>query len=138
MATNFTYNRQDASINPAALALPDSASGVVNTASIDLEAHENFLADCEFEISAPAMTVTMLPNADTATFSVQDSADDASFSEILDQVLVQLGAGSAGAVAQTKRFRVPTDVRRYVRVTCTLSNGCTDSSAVTFTLKAMF
>jgi hypothetical protein len=137
MANEFSYNRQDASVNPAAKALPSSGGGTASTASIDLLS-ANVLRDVEFEIQAPALGVTPLPNGETMTYKVEDSADDSSFATVYDSVVVQTGAGGAGAAAATVRFRVPAESRRYIRVTATSSASAGDASGSTVSLVALF
>jgi len=48
-------------------------------------------------------------------------------------VLVQTGAGGAGAAAATARFAIPSDCERYVRVTAT-NSGTGDASGASMTV----
>lgn len=113
------------------VALPAS-EGDANTDSIDLEhtAHGDHLVDMELEVSAPVLTVTELPNAETVTYKVEHSADDSSFATVpgMAAVITQTGADGAGAAAASEKVRLPRDVNRYVRVTATTSSGAGDCS----------
>lgn len=119
-------------------ALPNGAAAV-NSDSIDLAHSTNglHLADCELKINAPALATAALPDTKTMTYKVEDSADDSSFATIADAVIVQTGAGGAGAAAAEKRFRFPSTVRRYVRVTAT-NSGAGDASGSSLTANLMF
>jgi len=134
------------SVRDAALkvtkAMP-TADAAISTGAIDVGAvgtRDDFLAGCELLISAPALNTTMLPNADTATYKVMMD-DDVALGSALpvygSDVLVQTGAGGAGADAVTKRVRLPSDVERYVFVTATLAGGTGDASATTLTVELL-
>lgn len=85
----------------------------------------------EIEISWPALPA--LVDAKTVTFTVQDSADNSSFASIgLTHTLT--GAGGAGVAAGTKRFRLPSTVRRYVNVLQAVLTGGGDSTAKSTTV----
>ena len=137
MANEFARRRQDADVNPAAIALPAAASTAINTASIDIGAGD-FLPQLEFEIQAPVLNTTQLPDTRTVTYLVADSANDSSFATIYDSVLVQTGASGAGAAAANARFSLPAETRRYIRVTATTGASTGDCSAVTVSLVALF
>ncbi len=125
------------------IAMP-TADGTVSTAGIDLGAvlsADDYLADAsELMIVAPALNTTMLPDADTATYKLEMD-DDVAFGSAVDvygsDVLVQTGAGAAGAAAATKRVRLPSDGKRYVRLTCTLAGTTGDASAVDMELRLL-
>lgn len=119
-------------------ALPSGASAV-NSDGIDLGhgTTGEHLAKCELLIEAPAVTTAMLADTATIKYDVADSADNSSFSTIAATVLTQTGASSAGAAAASKRFRLPTTVRRYVRVTATKS-AAGDASSVSMTVSLVF
>lgn len=68
----------------------------------------------ELELVQPL--VSALVDAKTITYTVEDSADNSSFTSIgLTKVVT--GAASAGTPAFTQTWRLPAAVRRYVRVT---------------------
>lgn len=94
----------------------------------------------DLEMSAPALSTTQLPDADTAIYSVE-SDDNASFTSakiVADKVLVQTGAGGAGAAAAKQRFRLPPDCEQYVRVKCVLAGGTGDCSAASCAVSLRF
>ena len=119
-------------------ALPNGAAAV-NSDSMDLEVSSDglHLANCELEITAPALDTADLPDTKTMTYKVEESDDDSSFNTVADSVLVQTGASGAGAAAATVRVRLPSDVKRYVRVTAT-NSGTGDASDKSLTAKLLF
>ena len=124
-------------------ALPAAAAGTSSTAGIDLEksAAGLHLAQCELEISAPALDGTALPDGKTETYKIEHD-NDAAFgtkADLFPSAIVQTGKTSTGgADAVTKRYRLPTDVKRYVRLTCTAGTGAGDASAASMTAKLLF
>ena len=119
--TNKQRKLRDAELQ-VTKALPGSAT-TIYTDSIDLEQDTTgvFVADCELLIEAPALVVGDLANGETMTYDVEHSDDDESFSDLANGVLVQTGADGAGAVAAEARLRLPSTVKRYVRVAATNS-----------------
>jgi len=136
MANEFARRLQDAAVNPAALALPAGAA-TVNGASIDLNAVNPFLAGVEFEVVAPACSNAQVASGETVTYTIEESTDDSTFTDviILDE-LTQTGAG-AGVATATQRFTVPSHVSRYIRLSITKTGG-TDASGASATLTARF
>jgi len=119
-------------------ALPNGAASV-NSAGIDLglATEGQHLSECELVIEAPALATADLPDTKTMTYKVEHSADNSSYADLFLSVIVQTGAGGAGAVAATKRLRLPVDVRRYVRVTAT-NSGTGDASDKSLTAGLRF
>jgi len=120
-------------------ALPAAASSTVYSAAIDLGAGDK-LAAFEVKISAPAVNTTMVPDTKTMTYSIQHG-DDAAFGDVADLfpgVLVQTGAGGAGAAAATFTTRMPVGVKRYLRLKIVSGANVTDSSAVSATFELLF
>ena len=138
MANEKSFNLNDASVSPAAIALPASASTSIVTASIDLNAVGPFTAPCELEISAPALGATPLPNGETMIYDVQDSADDSTFADVASALITQTGAGGAGDAAEVERYRLPSTIRRYVLVQATSSGSAGDASGSNLTVKLLF
>jgi len=137
MATEyFAPRRQDADLT-VTTALP-AAAGAVNSSSIDLQAASHpFIPDnVEFEIGSPSLTSTELPNTKTVIYKVAHSTDDTTFADILTDYYTVTGTGSTVA-ASNKRFMLPSDVNRYVRVTATTLAGSGDCSGSNFTLKLL-
>lgn len=124
-------------------ALPNDAAKTVSTAGIDLEksAAGLHLAQCELEISAPALSGTILPDGKTMTYKIEHDAkaDFSTVADLFPSAIVQTGkATSGGADAATKRFRLPTDVKRYIRLTVTSGANTTDASATSMGAKLLF
>lgn len=127
-------------------ALPAGAETVVSTA-IDLGHGEKgcFLANAEFLLEAPAVDDTQLPDAETLIYDLWHDTDPAFGTEVLlaDNLITQTGADASGAAAVQRRFRPPTDVKRYVRLKITASaelgsGGEGDGSDESATLKLVF
>lgn len=133
------FQRQDASLN-ISKTLPAGAA-TVHSDPIDLKhgLRGQPLHEFELEIGAPALAVGQLANGSTMTYKLQTSVDSAFTSPIdLDlQVIVQTGAGGAGAAAATKRVRLPSDTKRYVRLSAT-NSAAADASAASMTLTPKF
>jgi len=128
-------------------ALP-AAAGATYTSSIDTgnSAYADNAQVMEWEIDAPALTVTQLPNAATVSYAVVMSASSNLSSPVLiyDNVLVQTGAGGAGAAASTVRFRLPFQPGglnaglRYLGIRATTANTPGNCSAASVTLLPRF
>jgi hypothetical protein len=114
-------------------ALPNGAASTTSS-GIDLETvstSADLLADIEFSVFAPALTTTELGDTQTITYIVQ-TATDAAFTsptDLIASLFVQTGAGGAGAATNTKRFRLPTNVQRYVRIKATKTGASNASTA---------
>lgn len=118
-------------------ALP-SAAGTVNGTAIDTHSVDAGVAgECSnLYLSVPA--TANLADTKTLTFTVQDSADNSSFTAVsgLD-TLVMTGAGGVGSAASTKTWRLPPTLRRYVRVSVLEASAGGDNSAVSMTYKLL-
>src|SRR5262245_14859412 len=113
------------------LALPNGAANTSGAAiDLGLSAFGDFLANCEFILSAPALNTTQQPDAKTMKYDIihSDNSDLSSPSTLYPTVVTQTGAGGAGAAATTFTFRVPVDSKRYVGVKAT-GSASGDSSA---------
>ena len=141
MANEYAGRRSDAALTPASLALPSAASTTVNSASIDLNAVTPFHAEVEFELvsASASLDSTALPNGETITYVVAESTDDSTFTAVytLDEATMT-GAGGAGDTANTVRFRLPSDISRYIRIQATTSGSSGDCSAASLTVKPVF
>ena len=135
----MTMNVQDATFIQTK-ALP-AAGAAAATDPIDTGARTargDFLADVEFRLTVPA--TPSLVDTKTITYSVETDNDVAfgSAKVINPGLVVSTGAGGAGAAAVDERFRLPTDVERYVRVKATVEAGGGDNTGVSMTFKALF
>lgn len=121
------------------IALPNGAN-TVYTAGIDLGAQsgkQDFVANCEFLITAPALVVGDLGNGDTMKYSLQSDNDSAFGSPAtFADLLTQTGAGGVGAAAATVRFRPPTDCERYWRLRA-INSAAGDASDKSGTLELL-
>jgi hypothetical protein len=123
-------------------ALPASTTAVTSTA-IDMgntTALASQPGNLEFLLTAPAVTTSQLPDAKTFTYKIihSDNSDLSSPADLLSSVIVQTGAGGAGAAGATKRFRLPSDAKRYIGVVVTPSaSGTGDASGASATLELL-
>lgn len=121
-------------------ALPNGAAAVVG-AAIDLgnSTVGDFVARCDVKISAPALVVGDLADAETMKYDLITSvnSDLSSPTTIGLTVITQTGAGGAGAAAATWTGRLPNNVSRYIglRATNSASGDASDKSA---TLQLLF
>lgn len=122
-------------------ALPAAASATVDGAALDLGhgSFGDFVANAEFKLSAPAVDTTMAPDARTFTYSIihSDNADLSSPTVLYPSVIVQTGAGGAGAAASDYTCRLPVDVKRYVGARIVSGALTADASSVSATLEAL-
>jgi len=137
-------NLSDASLSVSG-ALPNGAT----SSTIVFDTANSNRADqpgrMEYEIQAPALTTGQLADAATMTYAVLMSAnaDGSSPTLIYDKVLVQTGAGGAGAGANTARFRLPYQPGgananlRYLVIRAT-NSGAGNASPVNMTLQPYF
>ena len=118
-------------------ALP-TADGTVVSSDLDLAAVSPGITAESFElnIAMPALSATLLPNADTLTITVRSGAA-ASPSATLGLVRVITGTGSTIA-AQDLRFRLPSNVGRYVNVQFVAAGGTGDMSGVSAVIDLRF
>ena len=119
-----------------------NGAGAVNSSGFDLgalNARGERPENVEGYISAPALTTTQLPDTETMTYKVQHAAssDYSDAVTLADAVLVQTGAGGAGAAAATARYRIPSDCSRYVRIVAT-KTGTGDCSGLSLTHELKF
>jgi len=132
------YQVKDALLK-ATKALPNGAATVYSS-GLDLGhgSRGDFLAAAEFKVSAPALTTGQLPDTKTMTYSVQHDDDPAfgTAADLYPGVIVQTGAGGAGAAAATFTARLPLDVKRYVRVKA-VNSGAGDASGASLTFEAL-
>jgi hypothetical protein len=137
------YNVRDALLKQT-VALPSSAGTAVITAfdlgEVSASPAADFVAKCELLISAPALNTTQLPDTTTVTYSIEQSTDNFATNTVVlaDKVLVQTGASSAGAAANTARYRPPENVSRYLRVKATTGANSGDCSAKSLTAELLF
>lgn len=134
------YKLKDAAMKGTRI-LPSAASTTVDGAALDLKkrTRDDFVADCEFLLSVPALNTTILPDTRTMSHSIihSDNADLSAPTVLMSNVIVQTGAASAGAAADTYRFRLPTNVKRYIGVRVVSGASTTTAVAVSDTLEML-
>ena len=119
------------------VALPDEASGVVQTAAFDFlgEVDGSRVVPIEYEASWPLISSANLANGATITLSVEHSADNSTWAVLYPSIKVLTGA-TAGLAAGTVQFAAPAfSASRYVRVKATADDtSALDASAITLTV----
>lgn len=128
-----TFTRKDAELQET-ITLPDCSGGAATAVctAIDLGAGDAFLADCELHLAAAALTLTEAPAGATMTYSVEHSSDNSAFATLVDELLVQTASTGSAIAASQKRFRIPTDCNRYIRIKASgnaTADDCSDSSS---------
>lgn len=133
MANEFARNIQDKDLT-ITRALP-TADGTVTSADFDLSAAPYKGENMELEITIPALTATHLPNADTLTVTVQNGTAATPTATLFALPVI---TGSTGYAGGTFRFRLPSNVARYLNVKAVAAGGTGDISAVNATIKLLF
>jgi hypothetical protein len=133
MANEFARKIQDANLTTTK-ALPAAAANNSHD-GIDLGLSYHSPGNVELEISWPA--ITALVDDKTIIFTVNDSADNSSFTSLgLTHTLT--GAGGVGVAAGTKRFRLPSNTRRYINVNQAVLTAGGTLTASSTTVKLLF
>lgn len=118
------------------LALP-AADASASTSPIDLEATSQ--AESPFEVEIRVEALPNLANAKTLTVTLEDSANGASFAAISGlSTLTVTGANGAGADAVSRKVRLPSAARRYLRATAAVQAAGGDNTASSLTLSLVF
>lgn len=115
-----------------------ASPGAVHTAGIDLGNSQfgDFVAEAQVAVTAPALSLAQLPNADVVTYIVEHDTDPAfGTATTLLTAGTQTGASSAGAAGATYISRLPVTVKRYIRGTFTTGSGAGDCSAASASIQ---
>lgn len=139
MANEFARNQQDKLINPVAFALPAAASTSTTSAVVDFGPDIYKNEEHEVELSFPALSTTIVPNASTVTAIIETSTTE-NFAAIARTIVskVVTGAGGTGVSALALRGRIPSDCERYVRGKVTFGASTTTGAALNGTLSVRF
>lgn len=135
------FSMRDATLK-VTKALPNGAA-TTYSAGIDLGkgTYGDHLADCEILITAPALTTTELGDTQTIAYSIEHDTDSAFGTTAtitgFASIITQTGAGGAGAAGTTARLRLPTSVKRYIRLK-QVKTGASDASTSSGTLEVLF
>jgi hypothetical protein len=121
-------------------ALPNGGANVTS-GSIDLGQGTNgeFVTPTEFLLSAPAMATGVMGDGKTMKYDIlmSDSSDLSGPTTLIVSAITQTGAGGAGCAAADYRFRLPSNVKRYIGVKATGSTTG-DATGSSCTLEALF
>lgn len=121
----------------ATTALPTQGNVVIQ-AAIDLGPTNPALAGTvsDFIINAPDGAT--LNTGQTLTFNIQDSADNATFANVntLPSYVVT-GVSNVVPAGSSRTFRLPPNIRRYVRVSCAASATAGTSASASFTFQIL-
>lgn len=133
------FEMRDAALRVAMPLGEDDSEVQSDPIDLGLTSRSDFVAHCEVLVTAPALATGELGDTNTMTYAIEHSdTEDFALHEVLfPQVLVQTGAGGAGAAAATKRVRLPSNVKRYIRLTA-LNSANLDASAKAATLALLF
>lgn len=141
LAVGMAYSLGDASLSQS-ITLPNGANTTYSS-GIDLQnsARGHFPGDCEVVVTAPTLTTSQLGDGQTITYSLQhDTASDFSGAATVEgygSLLVQTGAGGAGAAGDEIRVRLPSSVNRYLRLKA-VKTGASNASTATGTIALGF
>lgn len=96
----------------------------------------------EFDIITIQVDIPALPalaDTKTLTLTLQDSADNSSFTAVDPAISTTVtGAGGVGSAAKQLRLRLPKGVRRYVRFSQAVASAGGDSTALSVTYSVAF
>lgn len=120
------------------ITLPNGAAATTNTGfELPQNANGSFTVEHELLLEAPLMATGIMGDSKTMIYSVETD-DNSSFSSatvIIPEIMRQTGASGAGVAAKSTRFRLPSNVEKYVRVKATGSTtGDASSKSATVTL----
>lgn len=133
---NQYLNMTDATLVKT-FACPSAASTSSNSTGIDLGA--GYSGDVECELTVPALSSTIVPNASIVVYVVE--ASSVSDFSVIDQSYLYesfTASGGTGIAAKTKRCRVPSNGSRYVRGRVQFGASTTTGAAITATLSLKF
>lgn len=121
----------------ATTALPTQGNIVIQSA-IDLGPTNPSLAGTVSDLIINAPDGATLNTGQTLTFNVQDSADNVSFANVntLPSYVVT-GASNVVPAGSSRTFRLPPNIRRYMRVSCAASATAGTSASASFTFQIL-
>ncbi|HEX4124488.1 MAG TPA: hypothetical protein VHY37_07155 [Tepidisphaeraceae bacterium] len=127
-------------------ALPAATASTTSSSALDLDEGANGGPDqfaperVNFNLNAPALSTTQLPDAKTVTYSIWSSpnADLSDPVEYIPSAIVQTGAGGDGAATANLAFALPASINRYLFANATTGSATGNCSAASMTLSARF
>jgi hypothetical protein len=108
-----------------------------NFTAIDLEQVLPDVGAEHFEVLI-STAATTCATGQTITFTIQDSADNSSFAAVAQCATLVLTGSSNATAATTRRWRLPSNVRRYVRMSVVTSATTGDITAVSPVFELVF
>lgn len=137
-ANVFARNLRDTNIDPAAFALPAAASSSTTSAAIDFTDAPYKDEHSELELSVPALSTTIVPNASTVDY-IFETSTTSNFAAIdQTQSYRQTGAGGTGVGAFAGRYRRPSNAAQYGRFKVTFGASTTTGAAISATPKVLY
>jgi hypothetical protein len=110
-----------------------------NSDSIDLEAVAPGAVGGELDLEMVVPALASLADDKDLDIHFEDSADDTTFADIEGTPTIKLtGASGTGAGAKTVKFRLPPDVKRYIRFNVAKEAAGGDDTGVDVTLYGKF
>jgi hypothetical protein len=89
----------------------------------------------ELQIAVPATTTA---TGQTITITIQDSDDNSAFAAVEQCATLVLTGASNATAATTRNWRLPSDVKRYVRANIVMSATTGDQTAITAGIRLLF
>lgn len=108
-----------------------------NSTAFDLEQVSPEVLGEHFELALD-IPATTCATGQTITFTIQDSADNSSFAAVEQCATLVLTGASNATAATTRNWRLPSDVKRYVRVNIAMSATTGDQTAITAGIRLVF
>lgn len=118
------------------VALPAAGETAVTTAFnlTQVPPHE-----CHFEVELSLPALPSLADTKKAVVTLEDSEDGTTFAAIGALATLEVtGAGGAGAAAVTRKVRLPSDVRQYVRAKAAVDAAGGDNTAKSLSVALVF
>lgn len=103
-----------------------------------VEGHQ--LGEIEFRLRTPSMADDTLPEGETFTFSVVmcDALPATGKTTLMPSFLIIQGVEDLGSPGFEKKFRMPSDAKRYIGIEIQASVGTGPTSGLNATLEMLF
>jgi hypothetical protein len=95
--------------------------------------------ECHFEVELTLPALPSLADTKKATVTLEDSADGITFANIAALASLEvIGAGGAGAATITRKVRLPSDARQYIRAKVAVEAAGGNNTAKSLTMALVF
>ncbi len=95
--------------------------------------------ECHFEVELTLPSLPSLADTKKATVTLEDSADGTTFAPIAALASLEVtGVGGAGASTVTRKVRLPSDVRQYIRAKVAVEAAGGNNTAKSLTMALVF